>query len=156
MSPIYKEPPVLKISPLRAQETVCRHRVGQISTEVLICHWPGLQELLSFPTWDVVITPLYPTKAVHCVAKDSRPLGILPERCAGTHGTLSLPEMLQCCHRWFPRSPFLGWCVLLLALLLVTLSCLPFLQMPWLRALCPSIRHSVSDYIPGDAESPRN
>lgn len=42
VSLIYKEPPVLKVSPLRAQETECRHEVGQISPGV--CHWPGLRE----------------------------------------------------------------------------------------------------------------
>lgn len=58
VSPIYKEPPVLKTSPLRAQET--EYGVGQVSP--CVCLWPGLQEL-SFPTWGVVITPPYPTKA---------------------------------------------------------------------------------------------
>lgn len=77
------------------------------------------KSLFSFPTWGVVITPPYPTKdiLVHCVAKDFRSLGTLPQRCAGTHGH---PQPLRdasddpCFSDATGGFPFLEWDVLLL------------------------------------------
>lgn len=150
VSPIYKEPPVLKISPLRAQET--EYGVGQVSP--CVCHWPGLQEP-SFPTWGVVITPPHAPRLVHCVAKDSTPLGTLPQHPQRPGGALDDP-CLSDATDGLPARLFLGGVCSRFAILLASASCLPFLQMPWVRALCPSRRHCGSGDIPGFAESTRN
>lgn len=96
MSPIYKELPVLKISPLRAQETECRHGMGQISQ--VNAAGQVSKSLLGFPTWGVVITPPHPTKAGALCGQRLHTSGDTPTACAWTHSTLIPPDRLQKIH----------------------------------------------------------
>lgn len=160
MSLIYKEPAVLKVSPLRAQETARRHEVGQISPGV--CHGPGLREpaQLSYlgcrehPTtslqgWYIVWPNLHTSgDTPTALCRDPRrpqPPGDASDDPCFSDATDGLPARL-----------FLGGVCFSFAQLLVSGSCLPLLQLPRVRALCPSMRHCVSGGIPRDTESTRN
>lgn len=98
---------------------------------------------------------------MHCVVKDSTPLGHSHSSVRG-HTAPSAPRDASddpCSSDatdGLPARLFLAGVCSCFALLLVSASCLPFLQTPWLRALCPSMRHCVSGDIPGHAGSAWN
>lgn len=157
VSLIYKEPPVLKVSPLRAQETECRHEVGQISPGV--CHWPGLREPAQL---SYLGCREHPTKAGALCGQRLHTSGDTPKAVCGhpqrpqPPGDASDDPCFRDATDGLSARLFSGGVCFCFALLLVSGSCLPPLQMPWVRALCPSMRHCVSGDIPGDAESTRN
>lgn len=96
MSPIYKELPVLKISPLRAQEIECRHGAGQISPGE--CRWPGLQEPARLSYLGCCDHPTTSHQGWCIVWPKTHTSGDTPTACAWTHSTLIPPDRLQKIH----------------------------------------------------------
>lgn len=67
---------MLKNSPIRGQVTEGRQGAGQVIPGA--CQWPGLQSLISFPTWDVVITPPHPINAGALCGQSPHTSGNIP------------------------------------------------------------------------------
>lgn len=118
VSLIYNEPPVLKVSPLRAQETECRHEVGQISPGV--CHWPGLREPAQLSYLGCREHPTIPHQG-WCLVWPKTPhlwghsqVGVRAPTASSAPRRCFRRSVLQGCYRWSLCSPFLGWCVFLL------------------------------------------